>query len=418
MKVFLTYFLALLLSSYLFGQWHKNMDLYTEANTITYYDSTIYLGIRGDILTSKDEGLTWNKYAEFNSQSINKIVINNNMQFVSLTRGGYGFDPIRFNLFRSFDYGKTWDSLYAKFDSIYYSSGGISNITLYDGNLYCLITARLLKSTDLGSTWNSDPYFKIKTHPNSPIGIKSTNKHLVVSFTQDSLYILKKGSNNWNSIGKDLPKDSYYNIEGVGDTLIVGGSYHNLFVSYNAGNNWEKINNNFPDSLPIYGIHLFGSQIYLTADNNRVFVGTLGKFIWQEISDGLEKLDFKFIFDLTKTKKKLFLVCYKSIYERDILSSIAGKSDFSEINSNYNIDIYPNPFNNAAKINIDIPGRDNITLELYNILGQKIHTLVENKFVDRKIIAEVDGAELASGYYFLLLKTNNVCVSKKLILLK
>ncbi len=410
--------MLLLTYSCIFGQWHKNKELYTEANTITYYDSTIYLGIGGEILISKDDGFTWNEYARFNSERINKIIIDNNMQYIGLTRGVYDFNPIRFNLFRSSDYGQTWDSLYAIYDSIYYSSVGISNITLHDGNLYCLINARLLKSTDLGSTWNSDPYFKEKTHPNSPIEIESTYKHLVVSFTQDSLYILKKGSNNWNSIGKGLPKADYWNIEGIGDTLIVGGDDYNLFVSYNAGNNWQKINNNFPDSLHIYGIHLFGSEIYLTTENAKIFVGILGEFIWREISDGLDESVHNYIFDMTKTQSKLFAVCYKSVYERDLISSITIENDFFFFFSNYNIVIYPNPFNNVTRISIEIPGGENITLELYNILGQKIHTLIENKFVNRKITAEFDGAKLSSGHYFLLLKTNKVCISKKLLLLK
>jgi hypothetical protein len=38
---------------------------------------------------------------------------------------------------------------------------------------------------------------------------------------------------------------------------------------------------------------------------------------------------------------------------------------------------YPNPFNSGTSIRIELPRRENITLTVHNILGQRITTLYE-----------------------------------------
>ncbi len=79
---------------------------------------------------------------------------------------------------------------------------------------------------------------------------------------------------------------------------------------------------------------------------------------------------------------------------------------------------YPNPFNPSTTIEYDLPKSNNVSLTIYNVLGQKIKTLV-NKFQrEGKYHVKFDGSDLTSGVYFYELKTSNFTVIKKLILLK
>lgn len=79
---------------------------------------------------------------------------------------------------------------------------------------------------------------------------------------------------------------------------------------------------------------------------------------------------------------------------------------------------YPNPFNSSTLINFIIPQGTNVTLEVYNILGERVRTLV-NGFItagDHSIRFEADN--LTTGVYFYVLRTNELVQTKKMLLIK
>lgn len=69
---------------------------------------------------------------------------------------------------------------------------------------------------------------------------------------------------------------------------------------------------------------------------------------------------------------------------------------------------YPNPFNPSTTIQFDIPNASFVTLKMYNVLGQEIATLVNEKREAGKYEVEFDGAKLTSGVYFYRLETTNI----------
>jgi hypothetical protein len=89
---------------------------------------------------------------------------------------------------------------------------------------------------------------------------------------------------------------------------------------------------------------------------------------------------------------------------------------------------YPNPFNPTTTITYDIgllDGlRQNVSINVYNLLGQNITTLVENKDQIGQFKIQWDGydkfgQQMASGVYFIQLTTKTGIVkNKKMMLLK
>ena len=79
---------------------------------------------------------------------------------------------------------------------------------------------------------------------------------------------------------------------------------------------------------------------------------------------------------------------------------------------------YPNPFNPNTKIKYSVPHSSNVTIKVFDILGNEIETLVnEEKPVGRYEI-NFNASSLPSGVYFYQLRAGNFVGTKKMILLK
>jgi Secretion system C-terminal sorting domain len=79
---------------------------------------------------------------------------------------------------------------------------------------------------------------------------------------------------------------------------------------------------------------------------------------------------------------------------------------------------YPNPFNPSTKIVYNIPNESKVKLEIFNILGEQVATLVNEVKPAGKYTIDFNASELSSGVYIYKLSTGDQLFSKKMILLK
>ena len=79
---------------------------------------------------------------------------------------------------------------------------------------------------------------------------------------------------------------------------------------------------------------------------------------------------------------------------------------------------FPNPFNPTTQIKFGIPQSGFVKLEVYNLLGQKISTLVNGELNSGYHSINFDAKDLSSGIYIYTLSVNNFKSSRKMILLK
>jgi Secretion system C-terminal sorting domain len=63
--------------------------------------------------------------------------------------------------------------------------------------------------------------------------------------------------------------------------------------------------------------------------------------------------------------------------------------------------IYPNPFNPTTEIVISLPERSYLKVDLYNVIGQRVETLINNHQAAGRKSFILDGNHLASGIYFV-----------------
>jgi hypothetical protein len=99
-------------------------------------------------------------------------------------------------------------------------------------------------------------------------------------------------------------------------------------------------------------------------------------------------------------------------YSKTIEAEISSPLTFS-LEQNY-----PNPFNPSTKIEYSIPADGNVTLKIYDILGNEVSTLVDEFKQAGTFDVTFNGAKLSSGVYYYRLTSAEMTTTKKLMLTK
>ena len=144
------------------------------------------------------------------------------------------------------------------------------------------------------------------------------------------------------------------------------------------------------------------------AENDKVYAYIL--------KDNPSKLIYKNIPDPSKRSSYLVRIrgYYKSGSDRpDNLSKDQDKKYRFELSDNI-----PNPFNPFTKIRFRIAEAGNVKLNVYDLTGRKISSLVNEFKAAGKYEITFDGSMLASGVYFYKLQTRGYSSVKRMILIK
>jgi len=79
---------------------------------------------------------------------------------------------------------------------------------------------------------------------------------------------------------------------------------------------------------------------------------------------------------------------------------------------------YPNPFNPSTTIGFSIPERTRVNLTIYDILGRKVTTLVDEELPAGDYSTRFDAHNLTSGVYLYQLRAGEYVETKRLMLVK
>jgi hypothetical protein len=126
----------------------------------------------------------------------------------------------------------------------------------------------------------------------------------------------------------------------------------------------------------------------------------------------------------------IYITLIDSFYNPQSVGSIALVDDFyfdqaNDVNDQNNfpdeyalLQNYPNPFNPSTTISYQLPVGGNLTLKVYDVLGNEIATLVNEEKPAGEYEVEFSAAALSSGIYIYRLKAGTYSETKKMILLK
>jgi hypothetical protein len=110
----------------------------------------------------------------------------------------------------------------------------------------------------------------------------------------------------------------------------------------------------------------------------------------------------------------------------DITTGLDDNSNFSQVKEFRLQQNYPNPFNPSTTIRYTLPQSAQVTLQIYDVTGREIATLVDEKSSAGDYRVKFNGKNLPSGIYFYRLNARDISKSakslfsqtRKLVLLK
>ncbi len=95
-----------------------------------------------------------------------------------------------------------------------------------------------------------------------------------------------------------------------------------------------------------------------------------------------------------------------------------GGDLMAAIPADFKISNHPNPFNPSTILAFALPSDSYVRLDIYNILGQKVETLVDEHLSAGNYSYDWDGSKVASGIYLYRLTTDQFSATKKMVLMK
>ncbi len=158
--------------------------------------------------------------------------------------------------------------------------------------------------------------------------------------------------------------------------------------------------NSFTQKLYLTGLHLAGESNQ--CDNTFE--------IEDEISEGE-------CTSITYQRNRIVVVYKQS---NNIFASVRKVSNdsFTPPAETTMISNFPNPFNPSTKIFFNVPSEGFVRLDVFDITGKLLTTLVNEFRMAGKHIAAFDGSGYSSGVYFYRLNVNNVTITKRMTMIK
>lgn len=211
-------------------------------------------------------------------------------------------------------------------------------------------------------------------------------------------------------------------ISGSNRVLGANGTvFEGLEFVYGTMNTEDTYIEDFPDYILPDG----GSEVALNYDNLRIAgVQFTGKYGSSDKDAQLVYLGFTF--ETINTPEDRAALMARAMRYFGLPTSVADRRP--EVPERFELmQNYPNPFNPTTTINYTIPSQSQnnsiIKLEIFNTLGQRIRTLVEEKQIAGSYSKQWHGkddagVQVASGLYMYRLTAGDFVESKKMIFLK
>jgi hypothetical protein len=104
-----------------------------------------------------------------------------------------------------------------------------------------------------------------------------------------------------------------------------------------------------------------------------------------------------------------------------LVVSVEDSNEFNDVKGSITYNLkqnYPNPFNPNTYIEYSVARDGYVNVSIFNLLGEKVATLVNSNVRAGSYIINFDATLLSSGIYLYAMNTENFITVKKMILMK
>ncbi|MGE5845901.1 MAG: T9SS type A sorting domain-containing protein [Ignavibacteria bacterium] len=417
------------------------------------------------LFKTSDTGETWENLNQYTRNDIYDL------DFIS-TKEGLAFGNK--GVYKTYDGGSTWSLKFTPKDLLYFEPGSLEMVTDSLGLLVAY--QNIYKTTNGGESWDSIAFdeqriiFSRMSFYDENLGIitgsteSNPGSHI---FNINNIYITTNGGESWSK--EPLDSLTFRKMKFTDPAHLWGITNEDLWLSKDSAKTWERVFEgrypffftfDFYDSL--YGVIMNSYALsYFTTDGGvswNEFISTLhssladcrilGPYIsgsQRILEAGFDgRLKITYIYPSGEIESNYQLLSYtnSSLHKIEVLVKddfpyvwVAGNGfhillnqfeKILDVNQNNRplktffslFQNYPNPFNPSTTIRYQIPQRGFVSLEIYNLLGEEIKTLVNEEQSAGTYNIEFNGETLSSGIYFYTLKSGNFIETKKFILLK
>jgi photosystem II stability/assembly factor-like uncharacterized protein len=336
------------------------------------------------IWRSNDGGATW---VEKNNGLPDSLLINWQMLTIPNDSSTILALATFKGFFISYDGAETWEERNKGISTVNPWDKDINTIAIdgKDPNTLYACATQVYKSTNQGKKWQvirsyapsgSRWYYEVFVNPHD-------TQELYVGMGGD-IYKSKNGGKTWELYMNNIymisisPKDANLMLA-VRSSEIKSG----MMMSWDKGKTWQSMDTGWHRPI-VYFLK------YDVCNPHKVYAGTVQSGLWSW-----------------------------TIEPTQVTEYIPDKK-----NSKYNLrQNYPNPFNENTIIEYQVPNNETVNIEIYNLLSQRIVTLVDEKQTAgfHKTSwhgKDESGINVASGVYLYYLNSGNFFGGKKMILLR
>jgi hypothetical protein len=240
--------------------------------------------------------------------------------------------------------------------------------------------------------------------------------------TYEGVYRSTNNGSNWTTANDGLPEHDVSALMATPAYLYAGLMGEGVYRSDDYGENWTPFNVGLPDNYSSRWITAFatdGSNLYVGTELG-VYMAEGGDLPWSAIGHGLAESP---ILALAVCDDMLFAGTDDGVWREESPTSVSdGLSPI--LPDSYTLaPNYPNPFNPETIIEYSLPIRAFVTIEIFNVIGQRVRTLINEPKSPGTYLVEWNGRDdagnaLSTGVYFYRLTAGEVTLTKKMLLLK
>jgi photosystem II stability/assembly factor-like uncharacterized protein len=392
--------------------------------------------VNGKVYKTTDGGNSWTMLIdvllEFNIPGFSCITFVNEQKGWAGNQNYVNPDP-NVSLFESTNGGVTWANISDRISGAYTeglnSLWAIDSLTIYGAGVW-YAPSNFIKTSDGGNSWTSialnplidgikDLWF-FNADTGLVVGARDINRTLpglyaskpVILFTTDSgtsweRHFTKESVGDWAyKISFPSSNIGYVSVQGPGRNL-------NLVKTIDGGISWNEIN--VAEGMPVTAVGFVTNlRGWISTENDTSFGTTDGGYSWV-LADIGEHIDrFRFLGDT------LGYSAGKSVYKFSSDSSTMSISKSgNDLPTIFNLrQNYPNPFNNSSVLIYSVSQSADIEIKVYDVLGNEIETLVNEKKQTGSYEITWYAEGLPSGVYFYRLQAGDYIETKKMVLMK